>query len=220
MPENALTVTVDGHREKIIRELSDHFGVGHLEMDELESRLDRAHDAETKGALDELVADLEPLGIETRHVVATTLDVPARGGAYALMGGGSRTGMWTVPREMRAVAVMGGVDLDFRQATFGAGVTDVWVFALMGGVDIVVPPGVRVECEGVGIAGAFEDHSGDGTETPDDDAPVLRVRGAALFGGVDIETRLAGETRRQAKKRRRLERKRARALLTSGEPPV
>jgi hypothetical protein len=216
MPETALTASsVDDHRETIIRQLSDHFAVGHLEVDDLESRLERAHDAATVAALDELVADLEPLPADARYAVALAEDVPAHGGVYALMGGAARTGVWTVPRQMRAVAIMGGAELDFRQAIFGAGATEVWVLALMGGVDVIVPPGVEVECEGVGIAGGFEDRSGEGDD-PGPDAPILRIRGAAIFGGVDVETRLVGESNRQARKRRRLERKKATALLESG----
>jgi hypothetical protein len=41
----------------------------------------------------------------------------------------------------------------------------------------------------------------------DPDRPILRVRGSAIFGNVEVQTRLPGETERDAHRRRRRERK-------------
>jgi hypothetical protein len=101
----------------------------------------------------------------------------------AIMSGADRRGAWTPPQELAAVAIMGGIDLDFRNARFPPGGVTVHVFALWGGVDLIVPRGVRVRCSGTGIMGAFYDHSEGGG-----DGPELRVGGLALMGGVDIKT--------------------------------
>ena len=118
---------------------------------------------------------------------------------------------------MYAVALMGGVELDFREAAFGPGVTEVTVFALWGGVDIVVPPGLQVECSGAGILGGFErtpDELADASAASlDPGSPVLRVNGVALMGGVDVSTRLPGERERDAARRRKLARKARRKEL-------
>jgi hypothetical protein len=50
---------------------------------------------------------------------------------------------------------------------------------------------------------------------PDPDRPLLRITGLALMGAVSVETRLPGESARQARKRRRRERH---AQLGRGEP--
>jgi hypothetical protein len=71
-------------------------------------------------------------------------------------------------------------------------------------VKIIVPPGLRVECDGVAIMGEFkEQHS-----SPDDDpgAPLVRVRGLALMGSVTVTTRLPGESALAAWRRRKRER--------------
>ena len=54
----------------------------------------------------------------------------------------------------------------------------------MGGVEIKVPEGVRVESGGGGIMGGFEgvDQFGD-----DPDGPVLRIDGLAIWGGVEVK---------------------------------
>ena len=53
-----------------------------------------------------------------------------------------------------------------------------------------------------------------GHGAPDPGRALLRITGFALMGGVSIETRMPGESHRQARKRIRKERK----LLARGEP--
>ncbi len=124
----------------------------------------------------------------------------------AALGGVERTGRWIPARQNYAVAVMGGINLDFREALLPPGETEVWIFTVMGGADIIVPPGLTVECDGVAILGGFE-HREDAVLNPDPDAPVLRVRGLSVLGGVDVSTRYPGETPREAKRRRRFTKK-------------
>lgn len=56
--------------------------------------------------------------------------------------------------------------------------------AIMGGVEIKVPEGVSVEIGGLGIMGGF---SGKSQKSPRPGAPVVRVTGLALMGGVDVK---------------------------------
>ena len=83
------------------------------------------------------------------------------------------------------------------------------VVALMGGAEIIVPPGLAVECGGVAIMGGFDQvEEMPGAAEPG--APTLRVNGLVLMGGVAVDVRLHGETQSEAKRRRRQERKRLR----------
>ena len=45
---------------------------------------------------------------------------------------------------------------------------------------------------------------------PDPEAPLLRIRGFVIMGGVDVETGLPGESEKEARKRRRRERRQRR----------
>ena len=83
---------------------------------------------------------------------------------------------------------MGGAVLDFREALLDPGVTEIFALALMGGVEIIVPPGVYVDSNGIGIMGGFEQLGA--TKYPTDgSAPVLRITGLALMGAVEIKQR-------------------------------
>lgn len=106
---------------------------------------------------------------------------------------------------------MGGVDLDFREARMGPGITEISAFALMGGVEIIVPPDLQVECSGIGIMGGF-DCSDEVRQSSDPDSPILKINGLAIMGGVDITVREPGETALDAWRRRRAARRERRRL--------
>ena len=89
------------------------------------------------------------------------------------------------------------------------------MLAVLGGIEIVVPPEMAVEVDGMGVLGGFE-YQTDAPLRSNPDLLTLRVRGLAILGGVTVEVRLPGENSRQAKKRRRLERKGDRRRLKSG----
>lgn len=174
-------------RDGILERLGVHFAHDDLTMPELEQRLEMAFRAGDAEALQQIVADLPPRdenGARGSLVVHDATVVPPRGVMGAFMGGSVRKGSWIVPRRLKVVAVMGGVELDLRQAVLGAGVTEIEVIAVMGGVDITVPPGVRVETMGVAVMGGFEASAGDASAL-DPEAPVLRLSGFAVMGGVD-----------------------------------
>ena len=89
------------------------------------------------------------------------------------------------------------------------GVTEVNILAIMGGVEVLVPPGLAVETHGFGFMGGFEGVDQVGVDT-DPDAPRLLIRGMAIMGAVEVAVRLPGETARDARRRRRELRRRNR----------
>ena len=103
-----------------------------------------------------------------------------------------RKGTWPVPRRLGTVAVMGAVELDFREAVLAPGVNELKVTSVMGAISIIVPPHLHVECDGVGILGHFESMAG-GTGERHPDTPLLRITGVAVMGAVEISTQPAGE---------------------------
>jgi hypothetical protein len=92
------------------------------------------------------------------------------------------------------VNVMGGADLDLREATLAAPEVTIWVVSLFGGSDIVVPEGVHVELSSFALFGA-DRLKLEGPE-PEPGAPVVHVRTVSLFSGTDVKTR-RGRARRR-----------------------
>jgi hypothetical protein len=181
-------------REEVIDALGVAFAHGDIELAELEGRLTLAFRANDASSLRELLADL-PTAAAWRHANAApqpydagVQDVPERSVVAAFMGGNIRRGSWAVPRKLKVVALMGGVELDLRQARLAPGLTEIECFAVMGGVQIIVPAGVRVEAMGMAVMGGFETNAGDASATAPD-LPYIRLSGLAIMGGVEATVR-------------------------------
>jgi hypothetical protein len=208
--DRALVRRAQETRERVIARLSDHFAHDALDVDEFERRVTVAQTSDSPADIEALLRDLPDVAgapAPTTAIVPQVVPalVPAdqnRDAAYAIFGGINREGTWNVPQRMRIVAVFGGANLDLRQARFPAGVIDIHVTAVMGGINIVVPPGLAVQMHGSAIMGGFADVNRS-PAYPDPDAPLLRVHGMTMMGGVNIEMRLPGESERVARKRER-----------------
>lgn len=201
-----------GTRQEAIDALCEHFANDALSVEEFERRVDLAHKAESTEELRGLLKDLptgdlpirreDPSPVRPSRVEATVPSsrVKERAVMVAALGGVERKGRWIPARQNFGVAVMGGLSLDFREALLPPGVTEVWIFTLMGGAEVVVPPGLTVESDGVAILGSFE-HREDVSVREDPNAPILRLKGLSLMGGVDVSVRYVGESERDAKRR-------------------
>jgi hypothetical protein len=123
--------------------------------------------------------------------------------AVAIMSGFQRKGRWTVPKRFTAVAFWGGGEIDLREANFADREVEINCIAIMGGAQIIVPPGVEVVVRGIGIMGGF-DHSQEGVPG-DPGAPRVIVTGFAFWGGVGVERKLPRAERQRLKEERRRE---------------
>ena len=206
-------------RERTIARLSDAFAQDLLELEVFEQRLTVAHHATSVAELDQLVADVSPVPSTvpgTALARANTALVPAdhvraHAKSVAVFGSVERKGSWTVPRELKVVAVFGSTVLDFREARLAPGITEVRIAAVFGSVEIIVPPDLPIDTGGVAVMGSFE-HMDRAPDTVDPARPTVRVTGTAVFGSVEVKTRLPGESAWQAHKRRRAERRAQRHL--------
>lgn len=111
----------------------------------------------------------------------------------SIMGEVTRNGDWLVPNSLQSVAVMGETVLDLRHARLESSQTHIKAFALMAEITIIVPEGMRVDCQGMAVMGEFSvngtsDRIISANQLPVD-APTLLVDGLALMGSVSIETR-------------------------------
>jgi hypothetical protein len=192
-PRNLPARPVEQVRERVIDALSEHFARDHLSMDELERRMELVYAASTPQEVEALLDGLPALATAPLPAAADEhgLAPKLRESLVAIMSGVVRRGLWRIPRRLRAVAVMGGIELDLREAILTPGVTEIHAFVFMGGLVVRVPPGVRLETDGVAILGGFEDRIYEpGAAGPD--APVVRVTGVAIMGGVDAQVLAPG----------------------------
>ncbi|KFG75314.1 DUF1707 SHOCT-like domain-containing protein [Streptomyces mutabilis] len=219
----------DADRERVAEVLREALAEGRLDMAEFEERLDATYSARTYGELAPITRDL-PVGTVAAPEVSMTKEPAAAGEwagritggdgssswAVAVMSGFERKGRWTVPRRFNSFAFWGGGDIDLREANFADGEVVVNCVAIMGGIDVIVPPGIEVIVRGVGVMGDF-DHRESGVPG-DPGAPRVIVTGFAFWGGVGVRRKLTRAEKlriREERRREKLERKAARRELRS-----
>ena len=157
-----------------------------LTITEYDERLGAVMAARTQSDLDGLLADLPapprpaaPVGPECAKVVA-------------VLGNTQQRGRWRPAKGLRAIAVMGGANVDLRDAVSDDGVFDITAYAVMGSVDVVVPDDAAVEVDGFSILGDRENTTAD----PQAPGATVRVTGYAVMGEVKVRTATKRERRR------------------------
>jgi len=204
-------------RERTIKALCTHFAEDHLDVTDFEDRLDRAHRATALAELDALVADLPPIpaaqaartpAAAAQRAAAPTTHLRERGLVFSLMANVTRRGVWAPARRNPVFCCMGGVVLDFREVELPPGATDIDIFCLMGGVEIIVPPDLAVDASGIPIMGEIKGAAR--SVPPGPDVPFLRINALVIMGAVEVSVRLPGESKRDAVRRIREEKKKKR----------
>ncbi|MQS13822.1 DUF1707 domain-containing protein [Streptomyces kaniharaensis] len=188
----------DADRERVAELLRDAYAEGRLNVDEHAERIEAAYAAKTLGDLMPLTRDLpshRPVSFEKPPLDASAprpagpVQPPARQESpsiVAVFGGASRKGRWRVGSHLKVAAVFGGVDIDLSDAVFESPKVEIDVLSLFGGVEIRVPENVSLHGGGVGIFGGFDVKE---QTAADPYAPVVRVKGTAIFGGCDAKPR-------------------------------
>lgn len=142
------------------------------------------------------LGDLIPLGIamlgaklvidamSRKRVASSASDPNSIVHAFAMMAGIHHQNTSQEFRGGDANAIMGGVELDLRNAQIKDGEEAVLdTFALWGGVEITVPENWRVVGQVMPLMGGFENK----TRASGASGPVLIVKGTAVMGAVEVK---------------------------------
>jgi len=183
MQELDRTLASDGERDAAAERLQVAFAEGRLTDSEFDQRMRSALTARTRAELAGLLADLRERALQVRQDLAPAPGTRGPGRlAVSFKSSVRRAGRWRVPRRYTAVVYKGSGVLDLRAAELTAPVTTIVAVAYKSQVDILVPPGVRVETGGFGASTGASDGA-DGPLPPG--APVVHVRGFTYRGTVE-----------------------------------
>lgn len=193
-----------------------------LDADELDRRLDALERAEDVRELEALLVDLPPevpatmaqMGhalpsVPTAPVGTTAMAVHAPA-ITAWFSETTRTGIWTPAWHNEVKVRFATVRLDFREARLLPGTTTFVVDVVMAELEIIVPPGLAIDVECSTFFGEVErdEHR---TAPVASSGACVRIVGDIWFASVSIREMLVGETKSDARKRRKRERKLAEA---------
>ena len=189
----------DADRDRTVTLLREHLVEGRLTPDEFSERTDLALQATTRGELDDVMADL-PDQVEQRVRPPTSMTPevarPRKTSRWhvAVMSGHSTKGRWRIGGRTKAVAVMGGCDLDLRGAEIEGPEVEITAVAFWGGIEIIVPEGFEVDLRGFSFMGGRSLRLKDVPIVPG--SPRIVVRGFAVMGGIEVKSRPHRSARR------------------------
>lgn len=185
----------DADRDRAASVLGNALAEGRLTPQEHSERLDAIFAAKTQADIAPLISDipnaavLAQVGGALVQPGANAVAVPGkRTRMVALLGAVTRKGNWQVPQKITAVTVLAGGDLDFRDAVLPPGEISLRATCVLAGLEIIVPPEMRVIDSAVAIMGGIEVPP-ETEESRHPNAPVLRLSGVTIMGGVAIRRR-------------------------------
>jgi hypothetical protein len=186
----------DADRDRAASVLNEAMAQGRLTAEEHSDRLDAVYAAKTHADIVPVIDDLPAASQAVTPAASPGPAVPAATGRrlVAVFGGISRKGSWHPEPLTRILAVFGGAELDLRDASLPGREITIDAVAVFGGVSITVPPEMRVIDSGSAVMGG-RDVSGDTAESAQPDAPVLRITGTCVFGGVEVKRKPRGNGR-------------------------
>jgi hypothetical protein len=190
-PAPAIRVS-DRDRDAAAHVLQAAFAEGRLDDDEFDQRMRAVLTARVSTDLEKLTADLPAAGSHPASPPAAGAG-GSKAGTYALAYKSSirRGGRWRVPERFSSVVYKGSGWLDLRAAELTGPQTTIRAVAYKSRIDVLVPPGVRVELDGFGVSKGWSAQEALESRLPAD-APVVHIRGIAYKGTIEVSTRPPG----------------------------
>ena len=178
----------DAERDTAAAVINNAMAEGRLTAEEHSDRLDAIYAAKTHADLAVLLEDLPGhQAMVTPSAAQADVARPRHGRIIAILGGATRKGPWHPEPVIEVLTVLGGAEFDFRDAILPEGKEIVLkATSILGGVEVIVPPEMRVVDNGIAILGGRE-VTGNPGEASSPDAPVLRIEGACILGGVEVK---------------------------------
>ena len=210
----------DAERNEVVDLLREHCSEGRLTLEEFSDRVGDVFNARTRRDLETVVNDL-PVPTEWKPSTAAVAQDPgptttahpvrrraARRWIVGIWGGGKAKGRWRPADQTHVVAVMGGCEVDLRNAEIDGPEVVIRAVAIMGGVEIIVPEGIEVDVGGFALMGGNERRVKNVPRLPG--TPLVRVQCFSLMGGVVVKSKGVGEPTRRRPVERMQERHQSR----------
>jgi hypothetical protein len=179
----------DADRDTAAAVINNGLAEGRLTPEEHSERLDAIYAARTHAELVPLLDDLPGQRAVVSHgqgAVAELARSGLGGRVVAIFGAATRTGDWHAEPVISVLTVFGGAELDFRHAILPGKEIILKATAVLGGIEVIVPPEMRVVDNGIAILGSRE-ITGNPDEAARPDAPVLRIEGASVLGAIEVK---------------------------------
>ena len=214
-------MTLELEREEAVQALCAHYAQDHLSTGELEARFERVYKSSSRSqlqtvfdglpALKRAVAAPAPMysvAAQAHPRTAQTNALPPNQKRYlAVFAEVKKEGAWAPAPLIEARVIFGSAVFDLRDAELPLEGLTIDVDVIFGEARILLPPGVGAEVDCSAMMGSVEDKAHRALPG----APVVRVRGGAVFGSIIVQTKLPKPARLESW------RQKVRAFLGDGD---
>lgn len=183
-------------RSEVIDQLIMNYSHGELSYEAFERRLDLAMESQCNQTIIELVEDL-PLTVDKAFVESKKQDLApnivsgdTENVEYMVnvFSGNTRSGSWTVPKEIRAFSLFSGSNIDLTDAKFTQNELRIKIFCLFSGDNIYIPENVNVISKAFCIFGGVDYQTA--TQVNANVAtPTIIIEGLCIFSGIEVKVR-------------------------------
>ncbi len=176
MPVPSEPIT-DQDREIAVRQIQRALAEGQVDFDDLDDRFGAIYQAQTRGELEAVSADLPlpppPVAAAAGHPMAST--------SVSLFGDIRKSGDLAIEGELVFVSLFGDVVLDLATARIADG-SKVSVYSAFGDATVILPDGIRVRRSAVSLLGDEKES----LSPPVAGAPTISVVRFGMFGDTKI----------------------------------
>jgi len=175
-------------QNEVEEQLQWAYAHGHLDLSELEYRLEKLQQCKSK---DELLQLIEGIPAADEHKSDYRDNFRAQGpppqekmDLFAFLSSNDRKGSWSVPKRIQCTAILGSITLDLREALMYHREIEIEGFCFMGSIDLRLPENVAVSASGLPILGSINDKT-----KPVHPEYLVKFHGVTLLGSFDARTR-------------------------------
>ncbi|MFD0774649.1 DUF1707 domain-containing protein [Streptomonospora algeriensis] len=192
----------DADRDSTAEVLAAALSEGRLTHEEHSERIEAAYAARTLAELEPLTTDLPESG-SLPHPQTPDLARSPDGteNIRTVLAAAERKGRWLVEPRTNVSVLMGNAVLDLREATLAQREVTVQVAILMGTLDVIVPPGVRVVSRASEVLGTT---SVDTDRSAGPAAPTVVITGSSWLSTIVAKTKEPKPVKAAKRKRGRL----------------
>lgn len=192
MPVKLEDRPIEQVKEEVIDVLIHNYSHGIISNEAFERRLDAVIATSSHQEMLDQIQDLDAAPDDTIKqqkeeqfaVNYSTVPAEERETLVNILGETDRSGVWTVPKEIRVFTFLGGSTLDFTNARFSSPNVTVKVCCILGSDKIYVPENVNVVSRAFCILGSAKNKA---PSVASKHAPTITIEGVVLLSEISIK---------------------------------
>jgi hypothetical protein len=192
MPVKLEDRPIETVKEEVIDTLVHNYSHGFISSEAFERRLDTVIETTSHQVMVDQISDLDEAPDDTvkKHketqfsVNYSDTQAEKTDTLVNILGSSDRSGIWSVPREIKIFSLLGGSTLDFTDARFSSPNVTIKVISILSGDKIYVPENVNV------VSKAFCILSSVGNKAPSiagRQSPTITIEGFVVLGDLKIK---------------------------------